>query len=439
MTTTDMFDKNSVQSELTLAADQVEKTDSYAAKRLRDLAQAVNGGHHSDAWAANDIHQIIDVDKIVARYQVQTRLDLLITILELIRNVLIFLPLVITWWGISQAMTAYSSLNSTQTQLPFILLWEHGFGDKLPSSLYFSSVAWDDVIILTIMLALTFITLLLSNIVRQNRDNKAQALGQRITHALASARLCLTTKNWQQPTNFVTRFDQAIESFKEMTREMVEQMRDERQAISLLADRQSAETKLFSDFKSDFTTNMGRMSHALSNLQDASSKLSDSIDSKLTKTMIAVSDAVGALTQPTQELAISQGEISKSNKETNRLLDMQVKTHDEIVRQQDQWGQNLRNALTILEKTVTQTTGQNSEFADRVNEINKQYLNYLNEMKQEYSTQKDITNRIFDITQQMEKTVTLIKESSNELSAINVNLEGVARIVTGITSTATVR
>src|SRR5713226_8817213 len=84
--------------------------DEDSANRLHELAMAVKDGPFADAWAATNIHQMIDVNSIVERYRKHLGADRSISWLEWIRNALIFAPLVVTWFYISRSVDAYSRL-----------------------------------------------------------------------------------------------------------------------------------------------------------------------------------------------------------------------------------------------------------------------------------------------------------------------------------------
>ena len=55
-------------------------------------------------------------------------------ILEVIRNVLVFAPIAVTWFGLSLAAGAYADMLAARPDLvnqPFLLLWQQGFGGRL--------------------------------------------------------------------------------------------------------------------------------------------------------------------------------------------------------------------------------------------------------------------------------------------------------------------
>lgn len=54
-------------------------------------------------------------------------------VLEVLRNVLVFAPIAVTWLGLSLAAGAYADLIAARPELvsqPFLLLWQQGFGGR---------------------------------------------------------------------------------------------------------------------------------------------------------------------------------------------------------------------------------------------------------------------------------------------------------------------
>src|SRR5260370_34153972 len=136
-----MIDTSSVKGALVTLSKKIESTDYAAAVRLRLVGDAVEGGPYAKGWGLSDIHKLINRDLIVERYRSQhdSARVWLIELLELARNVFIFVPIIITWLGISQATSKYHELLShclnkcpDQVSQPFLYLWEQGFGGRPP-------------------------------------------------------------------------------------------------------------------------------------------------------------------------------------------------------------------------------------------------------------------------------------------------------------------
>lgn len=74
--------------------------------------------------------------------------------LEVARNVLVFAPIAVTWFGLSTATDAYAKLLDVRPELvtkPFLLLWQAG----LPGTMHFSTLALIDALLIGILIVLS--------------------------------------------------------------------------------------------------------------------------------------------------------------------------------------------------------------------------------------------------------------------------------------------
>src|ERR687887_378807 len=77
-------------------------------------------------------------------------------ILEVARNVLVFAPIAVTWFGLSTAATAYSAELSERPDLisqPFLLLWQQNFGGH--GLINFSTLAATDAALIGVLIVLS--------------------------------------------------------------------------------------------------------------------------------------------------------------------------------------------------------------------------------------------------------------------------------------------
>lgn len=78
-------------------------------------------------------------------------------VLEVLRNVLVFAPIAVTWFGLSLAAGAYADMLAARPDLvsqPFLLLWEQGFGGRLVFN--FGTLALIDASLIGILIVLSF-------------------------------------------------------------------------------------------------------------------------------------------------------------------------------------------------------------------------------------------------------------------------------------------
>ncbi|MFD3518875.1 hypothetical protein [Streptomyces sp. NPDC058653] len=78
--------------------------------------------------------------------------------LEAVLGVLVFVPLLITWFGLREAVRAYGELsqeNPKEATRPFLQLWQTGFGGHLASSGRFENVALMAVVLISLLVVLS--------------------------------------------------------------------------------------------------------------------------------------------------------------------------------------------------------------------------------------------------------------------------------------------
>ena len=119
---------------------------------LRRFAEAVRLGKNEEtrAYAAA-------VDPRALSELLVNRRSTLWALLEVARNVLVFAPIAVTWYGLSVASVAYAKLLEQRPEFitrPFLLLWQEGF-DGAPGVLNFSTVAEIDASLIGLLIVLS--------------------------------------------------------------------------------------------------------------------------------------------------------------------------------------------------------------------------------------------------------------------------------------------
>lgn len=96
--------------------------DPYVAQLREDLAT----GENLDYWASTDPSAMLPmpIKEQVVKYEIIARL------ISLVRNVLIFLPVALTWYAIGQATIAFQIYvgSSGTTTANFLDFWQNGYG-----------------------------------------------------------------------------------------------------------------------------------------------------------------------------------------------------------------------------------------------------------------------------------------------------------------------
>jgi len=106
----------------------------------------------------------------------------LVNLLELLRDTLIFVPVIYTWWRLSQALVAYDHYTG---HAPFLLAWQEGFGSKT------QRLSTSALVVALVVLGVIVLTMI-AHVARAWYDGQVQRRQQRLAALLAEASLLLT-------------------------------------------------------------------------------------------------------------------------------------------------------------------------------------------------------------------------------------------------------
>jgi hypothetical protein len=404
-----MIDVDEVRNNLEALAIKLESSDPNAALRLRNLSRAVDNGPNADAWASSNIHQLVEPELIFARYKNQKKTDTSIAWMEWVRNTLIFAPLVVTWYGISQAVEKYSDLiaaNGNDIYTPFLYLWQQGFGGRLQGWQTLGGLATIDFILLAVVLGLTIAVYALNNSVKLRREQEAEELRATLMHTLAGASLCLTTRNWQQPTSVIGLVNQSVTRFDQVIGQLLGQMKT-------IADRQAQEQQTFDLFKRDLVNIMDSMSKSVGSLKTSNEALVRSI---------------GALVPPTQEVASKIGGLATNAESAVAMFQSQIAAQQAVLASQEKWGNDLNVSLGNLARSVQVALNLANGMAD----FTKKQSDLVDAMRDERNAQAQISGQVQLSAQMMRGVIADIQKCAADLNGIIVHIDGIARRAAGV-------
>ena len=121
---------------------------------LEGLSNALAKGKNLAVWASNDVMALMPEPKI------ESTEGAIYTLLVLLRNVLVFVPVALTWLAVGKATTAfnaYTARSSAASVVNFLQFWQNGYG-LLSKEWTLSRIAELDFYIIAGVIFLTFIT-----------------------------------------------------------------------------------------------------------------------------------------------------------------------------------------------------------------------------------------------------------------------------------------
>ena len=145
------MDRQETAGALQRLADEATAREPSLGTLLARLAEAVREGRTTEAAAYTGA-----VDPRGLAELLTGKHSRLWAVLEVIRNVLVFAPIAVTWFGLSIAATAYAQLLGARPDLisrPFLLLWQEGFNGTV--ALNFSTLAITDASLIGVLIVLS--------------------------------------------------------------------------------------------------------------------------------------------------------------------------------------------------------------------------------------------------------------------------------------------
>lgn len=135
--------------------------------------------------------------------------------LEALLGALVFVPLMMTWYGLTQASSAYQALTGADPKAasrPFLQLWQSGFEGHLTGAFTFGHVAMGATSAIALLFALVLVHGLRKSSVTRREESAqrdAEQLRRRLVPVLTRAQLVLNTHRLSSPVRFAAELTEA--------------------------------------------------------------------------------------------------------------------------------------------------------------------------------------------------------------------------------------
>ncbi|MGH2561731.1 MAG: hypothetical protein ACRDJH_21910 [Thermomicrobiales bacterium] len=304
------------------------EVDPRSSKRMGNLARSIRSEEGRQAWADVDLRRAFNTERLAHAYAVRREggyVPPTVDRADKIRNVMVLLPIFLTWAALAEAVRAYQvyiSANPEEVRLPFLLLWQQGFGDEGSIlSPTFSSLAIVDAVIIFIIIVLTFY----SHGRREAQEDAIAATAGRfqtdLDNTLAEATVVLASDRAGRPAMLANSVDRLAERFDLSSQELLTRLRVEHDRLEAIASRREKEFEDFGIFASGMRAGAEEMHRLLMDLRQVSTGLQTALED-LTSEVGVTSDqqrslmsAVGSL-----ERMVASG-IQSDHAVTRQLAD----------------------------------------------------------------------------------------------------------------------
>jgi archaellum component FlaC len=319
----------------------------------------------------------------------------LIGFLEVFRNILVLFPIVLTWYALSEATKAYSTVGSTDLNIPFLYQWEQGFNGQIPSflgfSLTFSHVAILDALIIGLIILFTAIVYWGS----YKAEHNAIQLGADLDGILWQINKAINDDRLRVKGDAEQRSQQILESINNFIHEYQKQG----QSLNQILDSE-----------------IGRLDTITQNYKEETSNLK----------MLSME-----LRESTNQLEILKIEIEGMSANQDQIeesylsIEGQLGTFDAIV---TELGRNLEKIASHLEKNANKYSDRLDEFST----LSKQLQTNLQEMNNLLN--KNTANSASQLNSLVDKFSTVLDRTNEQLTNLTKEVSQLRKSFSNITT-----
>ena len=307
-------------------ARSLEDVDPRAAERMRVLARAISTDDGRQRWAEVDLRRAFNTERLAYAAALEHEggyAHSTIAGADRLRNILVLVPILLTWFALAEASKAYSAfiaLNPDEVRKPFLLLWEQGFGGQAsrfaPS---FSTVALIDAVLIAFIIGLTFY----SHGRREAREEKIEQTAERlqadIDNVLAEASVVLAVDRGSRPALLARNVERLVERFDQNSQELLTRLRVEHDRLEQLAARREREFADFGVFASGMRAGAEETHRLLVELRQVSAGLQTALED-LTSEVSSSVDQGRTLLRAVQGLEqLTSGNVQSDQTLTRKL------------------------------------------------------------------------------------------------------------------------
>jgi predicted nucleic acid-binding Zn-ribbon protein len=266
-------------------AASLNEVDPRSSRRLRELATSLTTETGRQRWSDVDLRRAFNTDRLSHSYAVRREggyAPNTIEIADKVRNVLVLVPILLTWAALGEAATAYDRYiaeNPEQANQPFLLLWQRGFGGEASwLSPTFSTVALIDAVVIMVIIMLTFY----AHGRREKQEDliadTASEFQADFDNALAEATVLLATDKSSRPIQLADSVERLADRFERSSQSLLNQLQVEHDRLDHLAGRREKEFADFGVFASGMRAGAEEMHRLLVDLRQVSSGLERALE-----------------------------------------------------------------------------------------------------------------------------------------------------------------
>lgn len=431
------LETSDLQSDLNDYADDLFELDknSITANRLVRLSNDLQDNPRD--WFQVDLLEMFNADNIRNYLESSFEIKTVWTSrLEMIRNALIFLPVVLTWLALSESVQVYNAVIKSRPELMeenFLFLWQNGFYGNLSRLFIFSNVAYLDAGIILLIIALTVIIMIRNQNHVSDFNSEASQLAVQLDQLLWRAKATIDEKkknemmtSEQKSIALLEKIDNFVYEFSSHSHELEEMIELEKQRINNLADSRQKELE---DFKV-FSTDLRRVSE---NLGQFGTKFLTTLQDFQVSANELKNETVRLGQTQSQFLNVIQGiegHFENFDKTVLQFSQIQQRSADDLVNasaQNQMKAGELSDSVDILNAAIRSLVNQQGDYQTFMDEQTRSTDGWVDSLQKSMSQISSFTNLI-DVFKDNIQTL------SNQIKIISQSNESAGDKIQGVVS-----
>lgn len=276
---------DSLAADLRGLAAALRATDPNASERLERLAAALLDPSESELWIDVDLRRAFHTERLAYTYAVHQHggeAPPLIDTMDKFRNVMVLVPIMLTWFALAQAVRDYSDyINNHPDQIrqPFLLLWQNGFdGNSSWHSPSFSAVALLDALVIFVIVTITFFAHGRREQHEEEIATTARDFQAHFDNALGEATVRFAMARTMKPNSLAEAIGQVVTRFDTTAQELLTRLRVEHDRLDEIASRREREFGDFAVFASGMRAGAEESQRMLIELRQVASALQTALE-----------------------------------------------------------------------------------------------------------------------------------------------------------------
>lgn len=315
-----------ISSEISGISASLADVDPRSSARLRDLGNALTGEAGRQRWSDVDLSRAFNTDRLSYVYALRREggfAPASIEVADKIRNVLVLVPILLTWAALADASISYNRYiedNPAEAGTPFLLLWQRGFGNESGFlSTSFSTVAIIDAVVIVVMILLTLYTHGRRERQEDLVSDTSAAFQAEFDNVLAEATVILAGDRANRPAQLTDSVERLADRFERSSQELLTQLQVEHDRLEHLAGRREKEFADFGMFASGMRSGAEEMHRLLVDLRQVSSGLETALEDLSSEVSSAGGQQRSLLTAVTNLERMTSSSIQSDQAVTRQL------------------------------------------------------------------------------------------------------------------------